>query len=106
MLGKLQCGGKCLQAETDRHGNFYKKYCKQINALLSIAMTLIIFYNYQSFKEHCPYNSQSECLQNFILPKVKVWLPQIIVDCVFCLLQIHLLLRGSTYRLVPLLGVL
>jgi len=105
LLKKFECFRKCLHRQRDEESSFYAKHKKEIVGVLSIAMTLFVFFNYQTFKEYCTFESQSECLQKFILPKIKVWLPKIVVDCIFGLLQVHFLFAGTTYRVIPLVGV-
>lgn len=62
--------------------------------------------SYQSFKEHCPYQSQSTCLQKFIFPNLKKWVTKVILDCILGIIQVHFLFKGTTIRLIPFVGIL
>jgi hypothetical protein len=55
-------------------------------AVLSLSLLVIVWLFHSLMKEKCPYKNDHECLNKFILSKIKLWVFFILFNCCSILL--------------------
>ena len=55
-------------------------------AILSISLLVIVWLFHSFMEEKCPYKNDHDCLNSFILPKIKLWVFFILFNCCSILL--------------------
>lgn len=68
-------------------------------------MTLLVWLLHQSLKIECPVSSVDECFKKYLVTRLKLWIPIILINSLCILMQIHILIEKKTHFLFPLMSL-